>query len=51
MGPWVKRVLWFVVIAYCIYYMVTRPDDAAALVQGIFNGFRGLFRFFDSLAR
>lgn len=47
---WLKKIVWFLVIGFALFYLVTRPEDAAAAVSGFFDAFRSLFRFFSALA-
>lgn len=51
MGKWIKTFLTFLVIAFCIYYLYTQPEAAAAFVKSVFGIFDSLGRFFSSLAR
>ncbi len=49
MGNWVKKILLFLVVAFALYYLITRPEDAARAVRGFFDAFGALFRFFGTL--
>ncbi|NNG18953.1 hypothetical protein HJ590_05075 [Naumannella sp. ID2617S] len=51
MSGWIKKVLWFLVIGFCLFYLVTRPEDAAHAVRGFVGAFESLFRFFGTLAK
>ena len=51
MLKWLKRALWIFVIAFALYYLFTRPEDAAAAVRNFFQAFKSIGRFFESLAR
>jgi hypothetical protein len=50
----VKRVLIGLVIAFAVFYLVTRPEDAANAVQGAFGAIWGtgvaVTEFFVALA-
>lgn len=50
MGKWIKTVLLFLVIAFAIYFLYTRPEQAAAAVKAVFGIFDALGRFFATLA-
>lgn len=47
----VKKVVVFLVVGFALFYLVTRPEDAANAVRGFFGAFEALFRFFTTLAR
>lgn len=47
---WIKKVFWFLVVGFCLFYLVTRPEDAANAVKGFFGAFESIFRFFTELA-
>lgn len=51
MKDWIKKIFWFLVAGFCLYYLVTRPEDAANAVKGFFEALKGMFRFFETLAR
>lgn len=46
-----KKIFGFLVVGFCLYYLVTRPEDAANAVRGFFDAIGGMFRFFETLAR
>ena len=50
MSTWIKRALIVLVVAFALFYLFTRPEDAAAAVRGFFNGFPSIGRFFTALA-
>lgn len=50
MGKWIKNILIILVVGFCLYYLVTRPDDAAAAVKSVFYAISQLGTFFTSLA-
>lgn len=47
---WVKKILLFLVVAFALYYLVTRPEEAAAAVRSFFGAFEALGTFFSNLA-
>ena len=51
---WVKPLVLTLVVVFALFYLVTRPEDAANAVQGavdaVFNGAQAVGRFFTSLA-
>ena len=51
---WVKRIAVGLVVVFALFYMITRPEDAANAVQGAFaavwGGIEAVGRFFTSLA-
>ena len=49
MSKFLKTVVWTLVVAFLIYYLYSRPEDAAAFVRGVFQIFDSVGRFFDSL--
>lgn len=46
-----KQVLVFLVIAFVVYYLITRPKDAAAFVLSMFDAFESIVIFFATLAQ
>ncbi|NRQ36211.1 hypothetical protein HII36_30895 [Nonomuraea sp. NN258] len=34
----VKKVITYVIVAFVVFYLFTRPADAAAAVNGVFDG-------------
>lgn len=50
MGNWIKKIIWAMIIGFALFYLVTRPEDAAHAVRGFFGAFGALFRFFGTLA-
>jgi hypothetical protein len=54
MGPWTKRILLFLVVAFFLFYLITNPEGAAAGVQTVFDAlavaFRAVVQFFTTLA-
>lgn len=51
---WIKPLALGLVVVFALFYMVSRPEDAANLVEGAINGLAtavdGVGRFFTSLA-
>ena len=51
---WVKRIAIGLVVVFALFYMITRPEDAANAVQGavaaVWGGVEAVGRFFTSLA-
>lgn len=51
---WIKRIVLVLVVIFALFYLITRPEDAAAAVRGAFTAIWGAFqslgRFFTSLA-
>ncbi|UZN04263.1 hypothetical protein [Cellulomonas sp. S1-8] len=49
-----KSILMWIVVIFILYAVVTNPDQAAAVVEGIgdfiYGAFMGFARFFDNLA-
>lgn len=50
MTAWIKRIVMFLVVAFALFYLVTRPVDAANAVRGFFSAFESLFTFLATLA-
>ncbi|MFP5415389.1 MAG: hypothetical protein ACLGHZ_00665 [Actinomycetes bacterium] len=46
-----KTILTFLLVAFALYYLYTRPEAAADFVKGVFGIFDSLGRFFNSLVR
>ena len=51
MSKWVKTILWVLVIGFCLFYLFSRPEDAASAVKSFFGAFVSIGRFFAALAR
>ena len=51
---WIKPILLALVVVFALFYLVTRPEQAANAVQGavdaVFTGAEAVGRFFTSLA-
>lgn len=50
MKAFVQKFVLFLVIAFCLFYLITRPADAANAARGFFGAFGSLFTFFATLA-
>lgn len=50
MKGFIQKFLLFLVIAFCLFYLITRPEDAANAVRGFFGAFESLVTFFTTLA-
>ncbi|WP_296141378.1 hypothetical protein [uncultured Tessaracoccus sp.] len=50
MVGWLKRVLLVLVAAFVVFYLFTRPEDAANAVKTFFGAFSAVGTFFTSLA-
>jgi len=51
MGKLVKNALWALLVAFIIFYLVTRPEAAADIVKSVFGAFDSIGRFFTQLAK
>jgi hypothetical protein len=51
---WVRKILLLLVVTFAVFYLVTRPQDAAAAVRTLFvaiaKAFQSIIVFFTSLA-
>jgi hypothetical protein len=51
---WVKRIVIGLAVVFALFYLVTRPEDAATAVQAavgaVVDGAQAVGRFFTSLA-
>jgi hypothetical protein len=51
---WLRKIFFALVVVFVIFYLVTRPEDAAVAVRGVFNALAkavsAIFTFFTSLA-
>jgi hypothetical protein len=52
---WVRKILVLLVVTFAVFYLVTRPEDAAAAVRGAFDAlakaFSSIIVFFTSLSK
>jgi len=50
---WIKRIIVLLVVIFALFYLFTRPTDAAAAVKSAFsavgNGLNSIVTFFSSL--
>lgn len=46
----IKKILVVLVAAFVLFYLFTRPEDAAQAVRTFFGAFEAIGRFFTSLA-
>ncbi len=47
---WVKKLAWLMVVAFVLFYLFTRPEQAAAAVKTFIGAFDAIVRFFTALA-
>lgn len=47
---WIKKILIFFVAAFVVFFLFTRPEDAADAVKVFFSAFKALGTFFTRLA-
>lgn len=51
---WIRKILLALVVLFAVFYLVTRPEDAAAAVRGVFDAvakaFTSIVTFFTALA-
>jgi hypothetical protein len=50
MKGFLQRILLFLTVGFCLFYLITRPEDSANAVSGFFGAFESLVRFFNTLA-
>ncbi|MGI3781445.1 MAG: hypothetical protein ACRYG2_11780 [Janthinobacterium lividum] len=54
MTTWVKRLVFVLVIGFCLFYVVNQPEGAAAAVRTVFlavgRAIGSIITFFTSLA-
>jgi hypothetical protein len=54
MGAWAKKTLVVLLVAFLVFYLVSRPESAADAVQAVLDAiataFRSIVTFFNSLA-
>lgn len=50
---WVRKILLLLVVTFAVFYLVTRPVDAASAVRGAFDAlgkvFSSIITFFKSI--
>lgn len=49
-SQWVRKAAWFLVAAFVLFYLFTRPEQAASAVKTFFGAFNSIVRFFNALA-
>lgn len=49
MVSWIKRLLLVLVAAFVVFYLFTRPEDAAEAVKTFFGAFESVGTFFTTL--
>ncbi|MGL5405581.1 MAG: hypothetical protein ACRDAX_02135 [Propionibacteriaceae bacterium] len=49
MHKWFKRTVMVLVTAFVVYYLFTRPADAAELVKTVIGWFGAVIKFFETL--
>lgn len=47
---WVKKIVVVLVVAFALFYLFTRPEDAAAAVRSFFGAFTSIGTFFEELS-
>lgn len=51
---WIRKALMIIFMVFAIFYLITRPEDAAAAVRNLFvalsKAFNSIIVFFTSLA-
>ena len=50
MSAWVKKAAWLLVAAFLLFYLFTRPEQAAAAIKTFLGAFDAIVRFFTALA-
>lgn len=54
MSRWFKRILFVLVVGFCLFYLINQPEGAAASVRTVFDAvavaFRSIITFFTTLA-
>lgn len=45
-----QKVVLSLTVGFCVFYLVTRPEDSANAVSGFFGAFDSVVRFFNTLA-
>ncbi|WP_198671762.1 hypothetical protein [Desertihabitans aurantiacus] len=47
---WVKKIVLVLVVAFALFYLFTRPEDAASAVRAFIGAFGSIATFFEQLA-
>ncbi|WP_158548005.1 hypothetical protein [Desertihabitans brevis] len=50
MMSWVKKIVLVLVVAFALFYLFTRPEDAASAVRSFFGAFGSIATFFEQLS-
>lgn len=54
MSKWTKRILFFLIVGFALFYLIQQPEEAAAAVRTVFDAigdaFSAIITFFTSLA-
>ncbi|MGV8848541.1 MAG: hypothetical protein ACOH16_03250 [Propionibacteriaceae bacterium] len=50
MSGWIKKAAWLLVAAFLLFYLFTRPEQAAAAIKTFLGAFDAIVRFFTALA-
>jgi hypothetical protein len=50
MSSWIKKAAWLLVAAFLLFYLFTRPEQAAAAIKTFLGAFDAIVRFFTALA-
>ncbi|MDR0990799.1 MAG: hypothetical protein LBL92_05520 [Propionibacteriaceae bacterium] len=50
MPGWVKKLCLTVLVAFVVFFIVTRPDTAAGFVHGVADAGQSVINFFEALA-
>ena len=51
MSKWIKTIVLVLIVGFCLFYLYTRPAEAASAVKGVFGMFDALGKFFTELAK
>lgn len=49
MSKFLRTAAWTLLAAFLVYYLVTRPEDAADFLKSIVGAFSSIGRFFNTL--
>ena len=51
---WTKKIIFVLVVGFCLFYLIQQPEGAAAAVRSVFGAvaraFQSIITFFTSLA-
>ncbi len=55
MGKWVKKIVIVIVVAFILFFVISRPAQSAHVIeifwQAIVNGFWAIYHFFASFGK